>query len=174
MQVDAKRSGRKRALVEPGPGTLCTRLGRGSIERILPHRDPFLFIDAIVAVDLQQRAVWAQRRIAPEDPVFVGHFPDYPVYPGALLIEAMGQAGLCSLYFCRRGSVDVQADGPSIHARALRVHDAVFVSEVHPGDELTLLAQVLEHDALAATLMSQTLRGQEVCAVATLEAYLVD
>jgi hypothetical protein len=54
------------------------------------------------------------------------------------------------------------------------VHDAVFVSEVHPGDELTLLAQVLEQDALAATLMGQTLRGQEVCAVATLEAYLVD
>ena len=65
------------------------------------------------------------------------------------------------------------ADRPVLNARALKVHDAVFVSEVHPGDELTLFAQLLDHDALAATMIGQTLRGREVCAVATIEAYFV-
>ena len=82
MQPDAVRHGRKRPLVEPGPATIGVCLGRSAIEHILPHRDPFLFIDTITAVDLQQRAVWARRRIVPDDPVFVGHFPEHPGLSG--------------------------------------------------------------------------------------------
>ena len=148
MQLDLARAARKRPLLEPGPCTRAVRLGRGAVERILPHRDPFLFIDAITAVDLQQRAVWARRRIVPDDPVFAGHFPDYPVYPGALLIEAMGQAGLCALYFCTHELTDVRIDFPVINARALKVHHAVFVTEVRPAVELTLLAQIVEQQQI--------------------------
>ena len=73
------RGARKRALWEPGPATCSLDLGRTEIERILPHRAPFLLLDRIVSVDLEQTAIRGERHIARSDPVFAGHFPEYPV-----------------------------------------------------------------------------------------------
>lgn len=167
------RAGRKRPVIEPGPRTHPVRLGRSAIERILPHREPFLLVDEITAVDLEQRGIWARRRVAPDDPVFAGHFPGHPVYPGVLQVELLGQAGLCGLYFCNNATLEVVPDLPMLDARALQVHDAVFIAEVGPGDELTVLAKILDQDAYTATLVGQVFRGQQVCSLATVEAYLV-
>lgn len=56
----------------------------------IPHRDPFLFVDGVLSVG--ENSIEAFREIKNTDPIFKGHFPEYPVYPGVLIIEGMAQA----------------------------------------------------------------------------------
>lgn len=65
---------------------------RWDIERLLPHRDPFLFVDKIVAVENTQRII-AEKYLHPDSGFFAGHFPDYPILPGVLISEALAQTG---------------------------------------------------------------------------------
>ena len=68
--------------------------GAASIQRLIPHRAPFLLLDEVTALDVAQHAARARRSIDPHDPVFEGHFPGDPVYPGVLQIEMAGQLGV--------------------------------------------------------------------------------
>lgn len=69
-----------------------TELTREQIKEIIPHRDPFLFLDEIVELEPGQRAV-AIKEVRPEEPHFQGHFPGQPIMPGVLIVEALAQAG---------------------------------------------------------------------------------
>lgn len=61
------------------------------IKKILPHRDPFLFVDECEV--LEDGTIAAKRQFKDTEPFFKGHFPDYPVVPGVILVETMAQAG---------------------------------------------------------------------------------
>ena len=104
------RSAKKRPIWTPGPETREVSLGRDAVERLLPHRDPFLFVDAITAIDLAVPGVAGRRRVNPGDPVFAGHFPGAPVYPGVLQIETVGQLGICLAHFAAKKTHEVPAD----------------------------------------------------------------
>lgn len=67
-------------------------LNRDQIMRIIPHRDPFLFLDEIIELTPGESAV-AKRLVRPEEPQFTGHFPQEAIMPGVLILEAMAQAG---------------------------------------------------------------------------------
>ena len=166
------RGARRRPLWEAGPATRSLDLGRAEIERILPHREPFLLLDRIVSVDLDQCAIRGERHIAQTDPILAGHFPEHPVYPGVLQLEIMGQLGMCLMHFA--------SELAPVRARALKIHHAVFQTEVLPGDDIAVLARFLEGDEYTVVCAGQLIKHPQgatlptVCAVAVSEAYLVD
>ena len=169
------RAGRKRHLYAPAPAH-AVDLGRTQVEQLLPHRDPFLFVDRITAVDLGARgpAIEARRHIDPADPVFVGHFPDHPIVPGVLLLETMGQAALALLALLRNGRPTVERTDTPRAARGLKIHHTVFVAEVRPGDALRVLSTVVEVDDFTGTCAGQIVRGEEICCFGLMEVYFVE
>src|SRR3954470_21126241 len=62
------------------------------IQRILPHRHPFLLIDRVIEIDRRKRIV-AIKNVTVNEPHFTGHFPGHPIMPGVLIVEAIAQTG---------------------------------------------------------------------------------
>ena len=147
---------------------------RRGIERILPHRDPFLLLDAITEVDLSEQAIRGRRQVSPNDPVFQGHFPGDPIYPGVLQLEIVGQLGLCLIHFLRAGTTEINEDVRPSPVRAIKVHLAQFLSPVRPGDELTVVGRMLELNDYTAICAGQILCAETVCSFGVMEVYLVD
>jgi 3-hydroxymyristoyl/3-hydroxydecanoyl-(acyl carrier protein) dehydratase len=177
MQPDYEaisRASRKKPLWTPGPATREVSHGRPAIEHLVRHREPFLFVDHVTAIDLEQRAARGRRRIAPDDPVFVGHFPGAPLYPGVLQLETMGQLGLCLMHFVASNTIAVAETTRPRDVRALKIHHAQFLAEVLPGDALDILATVIDHDDYTAVCAGQLLRGETILSTAIMEVYLVD
>lgn len=168
------KAARRRPLWVEGPATVAVAHKRDAIERLLPHRDPFLFVQQITAVDLEQGAIRGRRRIDPADGVFVGHFPGEPIYPGVLQIETMGQLGLCLFHFVEVGSAVVAPDSRPRPVRATRIHSAQFLTEVRPGDELEIYAKLIYHDDFTAACAGQLMRNDVVVSVGVMEVYFVE
>ena len=164
---------RREPLWSPFETTRQLHLERADIERLLPHRDPMLLVDAITSFDAEQRAVAGRRWLDPADPVFAGHFPTHPVYPGVLQLEAAGQLSVCLIALWQAHQEGAPAEAAPVDVRVIAVERGSFLAEARPGDELTLLATIIEADSLAVRCAGQVMNGSKVCACATLELYLV-
>lgn len=151
------------ATVEGLPVSLsCTR---ADIERILPHREPVLYVDKLIGIDFNNGIIAGLRFINPADPVFQGHFPAYPVYPGTYTLEMIGQLGLCLYYFLENKTASVKPDATPMPLRATRIIGAIFAEPILPGKEVTLLAKKLEFDGFLATAVCQALVDGKVACV---------
>jgi 3-hydroxyacyl-[acyl-carrier-protein] dehydratase len=105
------------------------------IQKILPHRPPFLLVDRIVELEPRKRIVGI-KNVTMNEPYFVGHFPSFPVMPGVLIIEAMAQTG----------GVLVLRDIPDSKNKLVlfaSIEKAKFRRPVVPGDQLRLELDVL-------------------------------
>jgi len=110
------------------------------IQRImgfLPHRYPFLLIDRIIELVPRERAV-ALKNVTINEPFFQGHFPQAPVMPGVLILEAMGQAGGVLAF----ESVSEIRKGALIYF--MGIDKARFRKPVIPGDQLIFEVQILK------------------------------
>jgi 3-hydroxyacyl-[acyl-carrier-protein] dehydratase len=94
-----------------------------------PHRHPFLLIDKVISIE-EGRAV-SIKAVTSTEPWFTGHFPDNPVLPGVILLEAMAQAGR----FLNSLELDL------VSARLARIDSVKFFSEARPGDVIQLTAE---------------------------------
>ena len=155
----------RRKLWQPSASVRGVHIGRDEIERLIPHRDPFLFVDTITEIDLDSSRLRGQRFIAPSDPVFAGHFPGHAVYPGVLLVETMAQFGLCLLHFTGKRAFNV---------RFIRIHHAAFLHEIRPGERLDITASAIEQDELKAICAGQVVRDDTICAFGVMEVYFVE
>jgi 3-hydroxyacyl-[acyl-carrier-protein] dehydratase len=106
-----------------------TPFGRDVIEQILPHRDPFLLVDEVTELEPGRRVV-ARRRVDAGDWWFPGHFPERPVMPGVLIVEAMAQTGAVAVL--------VEEENRGRIAFFAGIDDCRFKRVVEPGDTLTL------------------------------------
>jgi 3-hydroxyacyl-[acyl-carrier-protein] dehydratase len=107
-------------------------LNREAVERILPHRRPFLFVDRIVALE-KGRSLVAERRLRSEEPFFGGHFPGNPVMPGVLVCEALAQA--CGIL---QGLADAERGAEAPGGYFLANVKVKFTATAYPGDTLRL------------------------------------
>lgn len=110
-------------------------LNKEQIKDIIPHREPFLLIDEVIALDPGKKCV-ARTYIKEEDFWFQGHFPGNPVTPGVLMIEMLAQTGaVCA------GSLPENKGKIALFAR---IEKAKFKRMVLPGDVLTLEVEMVK------------------------------
>ncbi|HVG92772.1 MAG TPA: 3-hydroxyacyl-ACP dehydratase FabZ [Alphaproteobacteria bacterium] len=100
------------------------------IQAILPHRYPFLLIDRVLEVERKKRIV-AIKNVTINEPFFAGHFPNFPIMPGVLIVEAMAQAGGALLL------TEVEDRGDKLIVFT-GIEKARFRRPVVPGDQLRL------------------------------------
>jgi 3-hydroxyacyl-[acyl-carrier-protein] dehydratase len=175
MDYDALLKGHRKKPVA-NPDSLPTPLsyGQEQIRRIIPHRRPFLLVDRLTGLDLAEGIIAGTRYVDPDDPVFRGHFPGNPVYPGSLQIEMVGQLGLCMHYFLTNATTEIAANAEPVRAMATRVLGAYYVMPVLPGCTVTMVAGKLEADEFAASMIGQTIVDGVVCSVLAGQVVFLD
>lgn len=109
-----------------------TVLGVKEILEILPHRYPFLLVDKVLDIDLEEPSITAQKNVSMNEEFFQGHFPNAPIMPGVLILEALAQAG--GILVHKKGMQDKIAV-------FLSINNAKFRNPVHPGDVLELFVK---------------------------------
>ena len=107
-------------------------LGIEDIMKVLLHRYPFLLVDRIVELEEKSRVVGI-KNVTINEPFFQGHFPDYPVMPGVMIIEALAQVSVILVY----QTLGRRPDGKSLIFFA-GIDNARFKRQVRPGDQLLL------------------------------------
>ena len=140
-------------------------LGAAEIRELIPHRYPFLFVDRIVELEPGVRAVGI-KNVTQNEPFFQGHFPDYPVMPGVLIIEAMAQVG----------AVGVMAGGEHSDKLALfaGIDGVRFRRQVLPGDVLRMEVEIVRLKGRVGRGKARAMVGDErVCEAELMFAFAV-
>lgn len=165
------RAARRRPLFDAAE-VAAVDLDRSAIERVLPHRRSMLLLDRITGLDVEGGRAVGRRRIDPTDPVFEGHFPDNPLYPGVLQVEMAGQLGL---YVAMRAHAEAAgaADG-LLDVRLTRVGEVAFSAPLQPAAEVVVLAEVLDDDGYLVSCLGQLLHGDAVVCAATFDAMILE
>jgi beta-hydroxyacyl-ACP dehydratase FabZ len=120
-----------------------TTLDNDAIRDILPHRYPFLLVDKIIEMD--EEHVVGIKNVTANEPFFLGHFPDFPVMPGVLIIEAMAQTA----------GVQVLSTIPDRKNKLVflvSVDGARFRRPVRPGDQLRIEMKVIKRKGTVAKM----------------------
>ena len=141
-----------------------------NIEKILkslPHRYPFLLVDKVVEIEPYKKVI-AIKNVTFNEPHFLGHFPDHPIMPGVLIIEAMAQAGAL-MVSC---SDDFKLEEKLVYF--MSIDNAKFRKPVVPGDVLELHIQIIQNRGSVWKMSGNAIVEGNKVAEAEFSAMVVD
>jgi 3-hydroxyacyl-[acyl-carrier-protein] dehydratase len=137
------------------------------IMELLPHRAPMLLIDKMIDIVPNQSATGV-RAISISDPIFLGHFPGYPIMPGVMIVEAMAQtAGALVMY-----SMNARADDKLVYF--MSIDKARFRAPVVPGDVLMVPVKLQRARAPVWRFTGEAYVNGKLCAEAEYSAMIMD
>ena len=128
------------------------------IKKILPHRPPFLFVDEVL--EINEKKIVAQRSVRADEYFFAGHFPNEPIMPGVLIIEAIAQTGGIMLLRKYKGAIPLFMGIDKVRFRKI----------VRPGDTLVMEVEILQERNKIVKIAGVAKVNQEVICEATIMA----
>jgi 3-hydroxyacyl-[acyl-carrier-protein] dehydratase len=140
-------------------------LSTKEVQKILPHRYPFLMVDRVLSIDLEASEIICVKNVTVNEPFFQGHFPGAPIMPGVLILEALAQAG---------GILVHQKGYDKKIAVLLNVTGAKFRRPVTPGDVLYLHVKGLHISGNGGKIQAKAMIGEQIAAEAELSFGLID
>ncbi|WP_295419124.1 3-hydroxyacyl-ACP dehydratase FabZ [Sulfurovum sp.] len=141
------------------------------IQKILPHRYPFLLVDRITELK-EGEYIEGYKNISISEPVFQGHFPDHPIYPGVMIIEGMAQAGGVLAFKSMDNASQEEIENKVVYF--MSIDKAKFRAPVTPGDQLVYKISVIKNKGAVWQLNAQAYVDDKVVAQAELKAMIVD
>ncbi|RUM43820.1 MAG: 3-hydroxyacyl-[acyl-carrier-protein] dehydratase FabZ [Hydrogenimonas sp.] len=141
------------------------------IQKILPHRYPFLLVDRVVSCQ-KGEAIEAYKNISISEPVFEGHFPNHPIYPGVMIIEGMAQAG--GILAFESMSEDAKEETEDKVVYFMSIDKCKFRNPVRPGDQLVYKLNVIKNKGAIWVLAGKAYVDDKLVAEAELKAMIVD
>ena len=153
----------------PKPQAKNCLLDYAAILQLLPHRFPFLLIDRVLSFDgdAEKTKIVCQKNVSFNEPYFSGHFPEDPVMPGVLQVEAMAQAGCIMAY------LKFEEESKGKRPAFMAVDACKFRKAVRPGDVLRIEAELEEYRRGIVTFTGKIFVGEDKFAEATLKAMMV-
>ena len=119
---------------DQSPGIIGKVLDINTIQKILPHRYPFLLVDRII--ESTDKKIVGLKNVTINEPFFQGHFPGHPIMPGVLILEAMAQVGGV-------GAMSLSENLGKL-AYFLSIKEAKFRKPVVPGDQLIIEVEIMK------------------------------
>lgn len=140
-------------------------LNINEIQAILPHRYPFLLIDRILELE-KGKSAKGLKNVTMNEPFFLGHFPNHPIMPGVLIVEAMAQVGGVLAF--------KSADVSNKVVYFMGIDNARFRKPVLPGDTLVITVNVTRSRGTIWAFKCEARVGESVVAEAELMATIVE
>ena len=141
------------------------------IQKILPHRYPFLLLDRVTKLE-KGVSIEGYKNVSISEPVFQGHFPDHPIYPGVMIIEGMAQAG--GVLAFKSSSEEDQKAAANKVVYFMSIDKAKFRAPVTPGDQLVYKLTVIKQRGAVWQLDAKAYVDDKLVAQAELKAMIVD
>ncbi len=141
-----------------------------AIQKILPHRFPFLLIDRVTEL-VADESLTGYKNVTIGEQIFQGHFPGHPIYPGVMILEGMAQAGGI-LAFESMDMTEEEAANKVVYF--MSIDKAKFRSPVRPGDRLEYRMRVVKHKGAIWVLEGKAYVDDTLCSEAELKAMIVD
>ena len=141
------------------------QLDMNSIKQIIPYEYPFLMIDKVLSLD--KNKIVAIKNVSADEWFIKGHFSGFPIMPGALIVEGMGQAATLLVRYNLE-------DHHLKDVLAYRIKEAKFSAPAFPGDQLKYEVALMGQDERGALLQVKAIKEEKVIAESTLMLAVVD
>ncbi len=141
------------------------------IQKIIPHRYPFLLLDRVTKV-VENELLVGYKNVTIGDQIFQGHFPGHPIYPGVMILEGMAQAGGILAF---KSMTDLSEDEVANKVvYFMSIDKAKFRNPVTPGDRLEYRINVIKHRGNIWVLKGEAYVDDTLVSEAELKAMIVD